>query len=80
VTGFFYALPEGVHGAADFEGTLTPEGSAYTARFAWWMDDAGQLVMCVPSVEHATTAQAYKEYCLTHPVAVLKPVASPGIS
>ena len=74
VTGFFYALPEGVHGAADIEGTLTPEGSDYTARFAWWIDDSGQLVMCVPSVEHATTAQAYKEYCLTHPVAVLKPV------
>lgn len=74
VTGFFYALPEGVHGGADFEGTLTPEGSDYTVRFAWWMDDAGQLVMCVPSVEHATTAQAYKEYCLAHPVAVLKPV------
>jgi hypothetical protein len=82
-TGWVQALPEGVAGNVQFNGTLMAEGSEgrdYTQDFMFAIDDAGQLVLCVPSTSQAQTFPAFKKDCLAHPVAVLKPVGSAPIS
>jgi hypothetical protein len=44
------------------------------------IDDAGQLVLCVPSTSQGQTFPALKQDCLAHPVAVLKPDTSPQLT
>jgi hypothetical protein len=82
-TGFVRSFPEGVYGSVLFNGTLTPEGGEgrdYAQDFMFVIDDTGQLVLCVPSTSQSQTIPAFKQDCLAHPVAVLKPVASPPIT
>ena len=82
-TGWVQPFPEGVAGNVQFNGTLTPEGGEgrdYTQDFMFVIDDAGQLVLCVPSTSQAQTFPAFKQDCLAHPVAVLKPVGSAPIT
>jgi hypothetical protein len=82
-TGWVQSFPEGVAGNVQFNGTLTAEGGEgrdFTQDFMFVIDDAGQLVLCAPSTSQAQTFPAFKQDCLAHPVAVLKPVGSAPIT
>jgi len=82
-TGWVQSVDEVVAGSVAFNGTLAANGSEggdYTQEFLFVIDDAGQLVLCVPSTSQPQTFPAFKQDCLTHPVAVLKPVESPPIT
>jgi hypothetical protein len=82
-TGWVQAFDDVVAGEVEFNGTLAANGSEggdYTQGFMFVIDDAGQLVLCVPSNSQAQTFPAFKQDCLAHPVAVLKPVESAPIT
>jgi hypothetical protein len=82
-TGWVQSFDDVVAGEVEFNGTLAANGSEggdYTQDFMFVIDDAGQLVLCVPSTSQAQTFPAFKQDCLAHPVAVLKPVESPPIT